>query len=169
MNKKRRGRRRVWLVVLGVSCLLVAGPVFADEADEQVSGSSSPSAAEPKEFNPFASKLSPDEPLYIVFGWRDGTNAKVQLSFKYRFLNSAGKLTEGVPFFSRVYFGYTQTTLWDLGEPSSPFYDTSYRPSLFYRHEGLKACGKGRGRLWAQIGIVNVAPMAPMSHYGPGG
>lgn len=136
-----------------MACLVAAGLAFAEEADEQGSGPSSPSEAQPGKFNPFASKLSPDEPLYFVLGWRNGTNAKVQLSFKYRFLNPAGRLTEGVPFFSRVYFGYTQTSLWDLGEPSAPFYDTSYRPSLFYRHEQLTAWGEGRGWLWGQVGI----------------
>lgn len=153
MHEGASGRRRSWLVAVAVVCLVAAGPAFADEADEQGAGRSSPSEAEPEQFNRFASKLSPDEPLYIVFGWRDGTNAKVQLSFKYRFLNPAGRLTEGVPFFSRVYFGYTQTSLWNLGEPSAPFYDTSYRPSLFYRHEQLKAWGEGRGWLGGQVGI----------------
>jgi len=124
-----------------------------DEPDSKAVGSSASPAGEPDRFNRFASKLSPDEPLYFVVGWRDGTNAKFQLSFKYRFVNPDGDITHGVPFFSRVYFGYTQTSLWDLESDSKPFFDTSYRPSLFYRHERLHEWGDGRGWWWAQVGI----------------
>jgi len=142
-----------WPVTIGFACLVAAGFAFAEEADEQDSGAPSQSETQSRSFNRFVANLSPDEPLYIVFGWRDGTNAKLQLSFKYRFLNPEGRLTAGVPFFSRVYFGYTQTSLWDLGEPSAPFFDTSYKPSLFYRHEQLMVWGNGRSWLWGQIGI----------------
>lgn len=142
-----------WTMAVGAVCLVAAGFAFAEEADEQDSVASSPSETQSNAFNRFVANLSPDEPLYIVFGWRDGTNAKLQLSFKYRFLNPEGRLTKGVPFFSRVYFGYTQTSLWDLGEPSAPFFDTSYQPSLFYRHDRLKVWSKGRSRLWGQIGF----------------
>ena len=147
-------RRQLWWpVAVGVACLLTAGFAFAEEPDGQDAAASPPSETQSRPFNRFVANLSPDEPLYAVFGWRNGTNAKFQLSFKYRFLNPEGRLIEGVPFFSRVYFGYTQTSLWDLGEPSAPFFDTSYRPSLFYRHDRLTVWGNGRGRLWGQIGI----------------
>jgi phospholipase A1 len=36
-----------------------------------------------------------------------------------------------------MHFGYTQTSLWDLGANSSPFRDTSYRPSLCSGREQL--------------------------------
>jgi outer membrane phospholipase A len=146
-----RLRFAVVAAVLGVAALGAADG-RAEEA-----GAPSPAAAEeggePGSFNPFLTKLSPDEPLYIALGWRDGTNAKFQLSFKYRFVNPEGELTRGSSFFSRVYFGYTQTSLWDLDAPSAPFYDTSYRPSFFYRHELLKRSKDGRSWLWGQIGI----------------
>ena len=153
MNACLSRLRRMWFVIVAAVCLIVAGSAFAQEPDEQNPDPPSPSKGEPEKFNRFFSNLSPDEPLYIVFGWREGANAKLQLSFKYRFLNPEGRLTEGVPFFSRIYFGYTQTTLWDLGEPSAPFYDTSYRPSLFYRHEQLAVWKKGRAWLWGQVGV----------------
>jgi outer membrane phospholipase A len=142
-------------VVLALLAVVAVGTAVAQSEEPEAAAEDveTQPAAEPARLNPFAARLSPDEPLYIVFGWRDGTNAKFQLSFKYRFVNPEGELTEGVPFFSRVYFGYTQTSLWDLGAPSAPFYDTSYRPSLFYRHEQLKTWNEGRSWLWGQIGI----------------
>ncbi len=79
------------------------------------------------------------EPLYFSFGWRDGTNARFQFSFRYRFVRDA----DWKPgFWRNLHFGYTQTSVWDLESESAPFHDTSYRPSFFYR-------GRGRGRLVA--------------------
>jgi len=139
------------ILLLVTVCLVAAPAVVADEGADPAAASTE--GGEPERFNRFVSKLSPDEPLYIVFGWHDGTNAKFQLSFKYRFLNPEGELTDDVPFFSHVYFGYTQTSLWDLGAPSAPFYDTAYQPSFFYRDERLTEWGDGRGWLWGQVGI----------------
>ena len=142
-------------VVATLLAVLTAIPAAGrpDEPDPAPDDRSTPAAGEPDRFNRFASKLSPDEPLYFVLGWRDGTNAKFQLSFKYRFVNPEGQLTDDVPFFGHVYFGYTQTSLWDLDSDSKPFFDTSYRPSLFYREESLHEWDDGRGWWWGQIGI----------------
>lgn len=82
--------------------------------------------------------LSANEPMYFVVGKNDhtGMDARFQLSFKYRPFDSEGSVATFIPPLSNVYFAYTQTTLWDLGENSSPFRDTSYRPSAFYRWVG---------------------------------
>lgn len=82
--------------------------------------------------------LSANEPTYFVVGSNDerGTDARFQLSFKYRPFAPEGSVAEFSPYFSNVYFAYTQTTLWDIGGKSSPFRDTSYRPSLYYRWVG---------------------------------
>ncbi len=136
--------------VVAAAAVVIGQPVTAQETATPLDTPTPPTeessaepSGEPDRFNRFASKLSPDEPLYFVIGWRDGTNAKFQLSFKYRFVNPEGDVTQGVPFFSRVYFGYTQTSLWDLESDSKPFFDTSYRPSLFYRHERVHEWGEG--------------------------
>jgi len=86
--------------------------------------------------------LSANEPTYFVVGNNNerGNDARFQISFKYRPFDPEGSVAQFAPFLSNVYFAYTQTTLWDLGENSSPFRDTSYRPSMFYRW-----VGKGRG------------------------
>lgn len=109
--------------------------------------------AEELDTNRFMSKLTPDEPLYFVMGWRELINAKFQFSFKFAFMNPQGVLTRKAPFFSHVYFGYTQTSLWDIEEESKPFYDTSYKPSLFYRHKNVHRSESGDFRIWGQTGI----------------
>ena len=79
--------------------------------------------------------LSANEPMYFVMGKNSdkGTDARFQLSFKYRPFDPKGSFAEYMPRLSNLYFAYTQTTLWDIGAESGPFRDTSYRPSVFYR------------------------------------
>ena len=82
--------------------------------------------------------LSANEPSYFLIGSNDdnATDARFQLSFKYRPFAPDGTVAEYLPYLSTLYFGYTQTSLWDIGGDSSPFRDTSYRPSLYYRWVG---------------------------------
>jgi outer membrane phospholipase A len=82
--------------------------------------------------------LSAYEPMYFVVGKNSesGIDSRFQLSFKYRPFDPEGSVAGFLPPLSNLYFGYTQTTLWDIGGNSSPFKDTSYRPSLFYRWVG---------------------------------
>ncbi len=106
-----------------------------------------------RDLNPFVARLSADEPLYFAIGWREGLDAKVQFSFKYAFMNPRGGLSQKAPFFSHVYFGYTQTSLWDLESDSKPFFDTSYEPSLFYRGRSKSLSSDGATSMWAQAGV----------------
>lgn len=69
------------------------------------------------------------EAIYFIYG-PDAPAAKFQLSFKYR-LRRFGPDEEGHAA-RALQFGYTQRSLWDIEAGSSPFYDTSYLPSLFY-------------------------------------
>ncbi len=77
--------------------------------------------------------LSANEPMYFVIGNRGGANARFQLSFKYRPFDENGVVVRHVPWLTNFHFGYTQTSLWDLGSDSKAFHDTSYRPSLFWQ------------------------------------
>ncbi len=104
----------------------VASPVLVAEVSTQT-------VDVPRERRPrFADNLSFYEPLYFVVGPRVTVNAKFQLGFKYRMLSSEGQLERGRPIWENVFFGYTQTSLWDLESPSAPFLDTSYKPGFFY-------------------------------------
>ena len=70
------------------------------------------------------------DPVYFIYGTK-APAAKFQFSFKYRLVSlDDGKDTSPE---STVQFGYTQRSLWDVNASSSPFYDTSYMPSLFYQ------------------------------------
>lgn len=80
----------------------------------------------------FADNLSFYEPVYFVLGPQVSWNAKFQFGFKYRMLTAEGRLAQGRPFWENLFFGYTQTSVWDLEAPSAPFLDTSYKPGFFY-------------------------------------
>ncbi|WP_269496066.1 phospholipase A [Castellaniella sp. S9] len=119
---------------------LVAGAgamaTAAAAAAESGSGSGSGIAeGEPSPFDTFRNAISPYEPIYFIVGNRDGADARFQLSFKYRLLSPEDPAKAG--FMDNWYFGYTQTSLWDLHSDSIPFVDTSYNPSLFWNKDVL--------------------------------
>ena len=58
---------------------------------------------------------------------------RFQFSFKYRLFDSESTPVQWLPALGKLHFGYTQTSLWDLSASSKPFYDTSYRPTLFWQ------------------------------------
>lgn len=82
--------------------------------------------------------LSVNEPMYFVMGSNNerGVDSRFQLSFKYRPFDPGARVAQYFPALSNLYFAYTQTSLWDIGGDSSPFKDTSYRPSLYYKRLG---------------------------------
>jgi phospholipase A1/A2 len=79
---------------------------------------------------------SPDEPEldvltfhrsnYAVTGFTRETQVKFQFSFKYDLWPSTSHHT--------VYLAYTQKSLWDLYDKSSPFRESNYAPEVFYAH-----------------------------------
>lgn len=79
--------------------------------------------------------LSAEDPVYFVLGYRDGWNARFQISGKYRLFDQGSGFGAEQPWLSGFYFGYTQTSLWDLSAASKPFKDTAYRPSFFWKWE----------------------------------
>ncbi|MDR8401878.1 Outer membrane phospholipase A [Paraburkholderia dioscoreae] len=74
--------------------------------------------------------LSYYEPMYIAAGHNGDTNARLQLSFKYRIRIPDDLRSKA--FLDNLYFAYTQTSIWDLSADSRPFHDTTYSPQLFY-------------------------------------
>jgi len=77
--------------------------------------------------------LSANEPMYFVLGASNGLDARFQLSFKYRIFDETSYPVRTIPALGKLYFAYTQTSLWDLAGDSKPFRDTSFRPSLFWQ------------------------------------
>lgn len=80
--------------------------------------------------------VSSYDPIYFAVGSRDRLNARFQFSFKYRLFETGAP---GEPLLEQlvrdVYFAYTQTSIWDLETLSKPFYDSSYKPTVFLLHE----------------------------------
>jgi phospholipase A1/A2 len=86
--------------------------------------------------------ISANEPLYFIVGSNQQRDydARFQISFKYRPFDPDATVAQIIPYASNLYFAYTQTSIWDLGSESSPFKDTSYRPSIYYHWD---ESGKG--------------------------
>jgi phospholipase A1 len=119
--------------------LMVAGPSVPAQVNAKAEGGgAAPAQKLTVDLPPL---LSTYEPAYFSVGTRGGTNAKFQLSFKYRIFDSLWDT--GIT--DHIYFGYTQTSIWDLETGSAPFRDTSYRPSLFYYRNDVAALG---ARAW---------------------
>ncbi|MFN2646082.1 MAG: phospholipase A [Burkholderiales bacterium] len=76
--------------------------------------------------------LQEEDPVYFVLGAHQGANARFQLSFKYRLFDPTTGFGAAQPWLVGFYFGYTQSSLWDLSADSKPFHDTAYRPALFW-------------------------------------
>jgi len=101
----------------------------------------------------FAAALSAYEPVYFSAGSHEGTNAKFQLSLKYRLFNEDAGLARRVPALGKLYLGYTQTSLWDLETRSNPFRDSSYKPRLFYADSDVWHAESTPLRLSAELGL----------------
>ncbi|MGB6008567.1 phospholipase A [Castellaniella sp.] len=108
-----------------------------------------PAALSP--FETFRNALSPYEPIYFAAGRTGGANARFQLSFKYRPFSPADPAHPG--FMDNWYFGYTQTSLWDLHSDSIPFVDTTYNPSLFWARESLLETADKRWTFGLNTGV----------------
>ncbi|MBP6020124.1 MAG: phospholipase A [Burkholderiaceae bacterium] len=123
----------------GVDPALPANVVAATGSNAQagpaVRGQSLNTPSQSSAFDSFRSAISAYEPIYFDVGGKDGRDARYQVSFKYR-LFTPNDATQP-DFIDHLYFGYTQTALWDLHSDSMPFVDTSFKPSLFWRKDAL--------------------------------
>jgi outer membrane phospholipase A len=120
-------------------------------------------------FNPQAvlARFDIYEPMYFAVGSRTNTNAKFQLSFRYRMLWDLN-------------LAYTQTSLWDLQSASKPFYDSAYKPRIFwyrddvgYRSGWLTRLGleagvghESNGKDGADSRSINIAYVTPRFTFG---
>jgi len=92
--------------------------------------------------------VMPYEPVYFSLGAHEVINARFQLSLKIRPFGPADeRIYASGSFLGNLYGAYTQTSLWDLESESKPFFDTSYKPTLFYQRydTGLKFLGAQLG------------------------
>jgi phospholipase A1 len=96
--------------------------------------------------------ISVYEPVYFLVGGDGGLNAKFQISFRYRLFDDKGRLASRFPWVDDIYLSFSQTSLWDLGDLSRPFKDSSYRPRLFFANYDLGRAFDGRLRLGLEGG-----------------
>jgi outer membrane phospholipase A len=88
--------------------------------------------------------ISGYEPIYFAVGWRERFNARFQFSFKYRPIDPGSDSWEDalwLTLLGKVHFAYTQTSIWDLESFSKPFYDSSYKPTIFLLHPFRRITG----------------------------
>jgi outer membrane phospholipase A len=93
------------------------------------------------------------EPVYFIVGGDGGLNAKFQISLRFRLFDDHGRLARRLPWIDDLYLSFSQTALWDLGELSKPFKDSSYRPRLFYANYDLARYFDGNLRIGLESGI----------------
>jgi phospholipase A1 len=72
------------------------------------------------------------EPIYFLAGPLN-PNSKFQVSLKYQLFSDTGNVADAAPWASDLFVAYSQTSFWDIGGDSSPFFDSSYRPELLYQ------------------------------------
>jgi outer membrane phospholipase A len=94
----------------------------------------------------FITAFSPYEPNYFSGGSNGPTNAKFQVSLKFRLFNPD---TQPL-FLDKLYVAYSQTSIWLIGSSSGPFYDSSYRPSGFFLDEDVS---RWPFRTWSRLGF----------------
>lgn len=104
-------------------------------SEEPGSGPALPKAAPPPDDraagNHFLGNFSAYQPIYAVYGPGTDTEARLQISFKYRLF---GSTEEGSSDLGQegLHFAYTQRMFWDLGAHSLPFRNIDFQPELFY-------------------------------------
>lgn len=123
--------------VLGTASLAISN---YNQVDLRITGTSTATEHEttaPQSFAPaskprrwafqkfFDNHLSPYEPIYFLLGTYPA--AEFQFSLKYQIFS----LTNNYSVLDSLYFGYTQTSYWDLISSDPSFFDTSYKPSVF--------------------------------------
>ena len=108
----------------------VTNPPAPAPAAATVAGTAPAAAAAPQgadsRFGAFIGRrIFPYEPIYFIIGTYP--SVEFQFSLKFELIDFARR---DLPF-GTLYFGYTQTSFWDLLTADPSFYDTSYRPSFF--------------------------------------
>lgn len=93
------------------------------------------------------------EPVYFIVGGDGGLNAKFQISLRFRLFDDHGRLARRMPWIDDLYLSFSQTSLWDLGDLSKPFRDSSYRPRLFYANYDLARYFDGKLRVGVESGL----------------
>jgi phospholipase A1/A2 len=139
---------KLWLAfALGSPLLLVARLAGADDAAPTTQVVAERDAPE-KTDEPELDVLTFHRSNFALTGFNRETQVKFQFSFKYDLWPSTSHHT--------VYLAYTQKSLWDLYEASSPFRESNYAPEIFYAHYHSELHGQpspGCGLFAEHVGV----------------
>jgi len=152
------------LVPTGLPSNSVALQILAPSADSNaIAASEAARSVEPTQPGDFYTTALVDkppplavsvyEPVYVIAGGDGGLNAKFQISLRYQLFDGRGALANRLPWIDDLYLSYSQTSLWDLGDLSKPFKDSSYRPRLFFSNYDLARYFDGQLRVGVETGF----------------
>lgn len=145
--------------------------------DDQPSPAVASLPANRSAINPFLDNFGAYQPVYAVYGPGTNSEARLQISFKYRLFNLSEDETPGAGR-EGLHFAYTQRMFWDLGAESSPFRNIDFQPELFYlapsktlangvtasAQTGISHESNGRdGAASRSLNSIYIAPMAAIS------
>jgi phospholipase A1 len=140
--------------------LQILAPAPADDAIRSGQLAKAEEAPQPKDSyttalvdKPPPLAVSVYEPVYFIVGGDGGLNSKFQISLRYQLFDGRGALANRLPWIDDLYLSYSQTSLWDLGDLSKPFRDSSYRPRLFFANYDLARFFDGRLRFGVESGF----------------
>ncbi|WP_311202096.1 phospholipase A [Novosphingobium mangrovi (ex Huang et al. 2023)] len=160
---------------------IVLAPVSTPDAPELANAAPplpTPDPGDKTIGNAFLDNLSAYEPIYAVYGPGTNTEARIQLSLKYKLFGKRAQEDRPPSLKDGLYFAYTQRMFWDLGAHSSPFRNIDFQPEVFYLSPpvglsreatvsgqvGLRHISNGRaGDLSRSLNTIYVAPMAAFS------
>ena len=99
----------------------------------QSASTNGPSSVQPATVKDYlTSHLSYYEPIYFIVG--SSPAAEFQISLKYEVFTYTNGWAQNL---NNFYFGYTQTSFWNLITNDPAFYDTSYKPSAFLYYTNI--------------------------------
>lgn len=126
-------RQQIVVAERAYAAPMVAGAEPAAQAPGEVAPApqAAPPPADRSAGNQFLGNFSAYQPIYAVYGPGTNSEARLQISFKYRLF---GISEAGAPGAGRegLHFAYTQRMFWDLGAESLPFRNIDFQPELFY-------------------------------------
>ncbi len=128
--------RSHWVALAASFVVLGFAPVVAAQSATEPPASRPPistlespptlAGAPPKERLDYRIILTGYKDNYFISGFTKDVQVKFQFSLKFDLWPNHTNHS--------IYFGYTQKSLWNLYQSSSPFVDSNYNPELFYAY-----------------------------------
>jgi outer membrane phospholipase A len=135
-----------------LTILIVSACISVSWASDSTTGEVLAAPAPRRPTFELADVIYPYEPTYFLLDV-GRFNAKFQVSVSARAIGPTISARDGSDRCQGLYVSYSQTSFWDLGTISSPFFDTSYRPEVWWHQDGLPHAWLGADGLDLQGGF----------------